>query len=89
MAAKKRQMVSVASRAVEGGGCVTREPNPQDTRSRIIELTPRGRRALRVMRSSAVDLESRWERILGRRRLAELRETLQALLAGQAETAGE
>ncbi|WP_255413407.1 hypothetical protein [Mycobacterium sp. 4858] len=41
------------------------------------------------MRSSAVDLESRWERILGRRRLAELRETLQALLAGQAETAGE
>ncbi|OBH30908.1 MarR family transcriptional regulator [Mycobacterium sp. E342] len=84
-----RQAVAQAITGLERHGYVTREPNPQDARSRIIELTPRGRHALRVMRSSAIDLESRWERILGRRRLAELRETLQTLLAGQAETAGE
>lgn len=83
-----RQAVAQAITGLERHGYVTRVPNPLDARARIIELTPRGRHALRVMRSSAVDLEGRWERILGRRRLAELRETLQMLLADQAESAG-
>ena len=64
-------------------------PTPLDARARIIELTPRGRQALRVMRSNAVDLEKRWEQTLGRQRLAELRETLQMLLADQTGAAGE
>ncbi|MGD1205181.1 MarR family winged helix-turn-helix transcriptional regulator [Mycobacterium seoulense] len=84
-----RQAVAQAITGLERHGYVTRVPNPLDARARIIELTPRGRHALRVMRSSAVDLEGRWERILGRRRLAELRETLQMLLADQTESAGD
>ncbi len=84
-----RQAVAQAITGLERHGYVTREPNPLDARTRIIELTPRGRRALSVMRSNAVDLEKRWEQLLGRRRLAELRETLQRLLAGQTEPAGE
>ncbi|BBY03577.1 MarR family winged helix-turn-helix transcriptional regulator [Mycobacterium seoulense] len=84
-----RQAVAQAITGLERHGYVTRVPNPLDARARIIELTPRGRHALRVMRSSAVDLEGRWERILGRRRLAELRETLQMLLGDQAESAGD
>lgn len=84
-----RQAVAQAITGLERHGYVTRAPNPLDARTRIIELTPRGRRALSVMRSNAVDLETRWEQLLGRRRLAELRETLQTLLAGQTEPAGE
>ena len=84
-----RQAVAQAITALERHGYVTRVPNPLDARARIIELTPRGGQALRVMRANAVDLEQRWEQTLGRQRLAELRETLQMLLAGQTGAAGE
>ncbi|OBH77044.1 MarR family transcriptional regulator [Mycobacterium scrofulaceum] len=76
-----RQAVAQAVAALERHGYVTRAPHPADARARIIELTTCGRHALRVMRSNAVDLEARWERVLGRERLAELRATLQMLLA--------
>lgn len=75
-----RQAVAQAVTALERHGYVTRAANPIDARTRIIELTPRGRQALRVMRSNAVDSEKRWEQIIGQRRLAELRKTLQLLL---------
>ncbi|KLO43056.1 MarR family winged helix-turn-helix transcriptional regulator [Mycobacterium nebraskense] len=84
-----RQAVAQAITGLERHGYVTRVPNPLDARARMIELTPRGRQALRVMRSNAVELEHRWEQVLGRQRLAELRETLQILLAEQPEAAGE
>ena len=83
-----RQAVAQAIAALERHGYVTRAPDPVDARARIIELTARGRRALQVMRSNAVALEKRWTEVLGERRLAELRETLKALLASEAETAG-
>ncbi|OBG80018.1 MarR family transcriptional regulator, partial [Mycobacterium sp. E1715] len=84
-----RQAVAQAVAGLERHGYVTRAANPLDARARIIELTPRGRQALRVMRSNAVDLEGRWEQVLGRQRLTELRETLQLLLADHNETAGD
>ena len=76
-----RQAVAQGIAALERHGYVTRVPDPVDARAQIIELTPRGRHALRVMRSNAVDLEKRWEEILGQRRLDELRETLLMLLS--------
>src|SRR6202000_1597139 len=79
-----RQAVAQGIAALERHGYVTRVPDPVDARARIIELTPRGRQALRVMRSNAVDSEKRWEHVLGRQRLGELRETLQGLLSGEA-----
>ncbi len=82
-----RQAVAQAIAALERHGYVSRVPDPADARARIIEPTPRGRQALRVMRSNAVDLENRWERVLGRQRLGELRETLELLLASQTEEA--
>ena len=75
-----RQAVAQAIAALERHSYVTRVPDPADARARLIELTPRGREALRVMRSHALDLEKRWQRTLGQRRLAELREILQMLL---------
>lgn len=84
-----RQAVAQAITGLERHGYVNRVPDPVDARARVIELTARGRQALRVMRSNAVDLEHRWERVLGRRRLAELRVALEALLADQADAAGD
>jgi DNA-binding MarR family transcriptional regulator len=75
-----RQAVAQAIAALERHSYVTRVPDPDDARARLIELTPRGRKALRVMRSHAVDLEKRWEQKLGERRLADLRKTLRMLL---------
>src|ERR1700757_1563400 len=75
-----RQAVAQGIAALERHGYVTRVPDPVDARARIIELTPRGRQALRVMRSSALDLEKRWQEVLGRKRLGELRKILQTLL---------
>jgi DNA-binding MarR family transcriptional regulator len=81
-----RQAVAQAIAALERHNYVSRVPDPADARARLIELTPRGRQALRVMRSNAVDLEKRWQQILGQRRLAELRKILQMLL--DAESGG-
>ena len=83
-----RQAVAQAVAALERHGYVTRVPDPVDARARIVELTPRGRHALRVMRSNAVDLEKRWQQILGERRLGELRETLRLLLSAESRESG-
>jgi DNA-binding MarR family transcriptional regulator len=84
-----RQAVAQAITGLERHGYVTRVPDPLDARAQIIELTPRGRQALRVMRSNALDLEKRWERVLGRQRLGELRETLQTLLSSETDAAAD
>lgn len=84
-----RQAVAQGIASLERNGYVTRVTDPGDARARIIELTPRGRQALRVMRSNAVALEKRWAEVLGPRRLGELRETLEMLLSSEADTAGD
>ena len=84
-----RQAVAQGIAALERNGYVTRVPDVLDARARIIELSPRGRHALRVMRSNALVLEKRWEQVLGERRLGELRETLRMLLSPESpESAG-
>jgi DNA-binding MarR family transcriptional regulator len=84
-----RQAVAQAVAALERHGYVARVPDPADARARIIELTPGGRQVLRVMRSSALDLEKRWQEILGQKRLGELRKILQTLLSAESpESAG-
>ena len=79
-----RQAVAQAAAALERHDYIIRGPHPSDARARIIELTPRGRQALRVMRSNALDVEKRWRDVLGDLRFGELRETLQALLSAEA-----
>ncbi|MCV6968537.1 MarR family winged helix-turn-helix transcriptional regulator [Mycobacterium bohemicum] len=84
-----RQAVAQGIASLERHGYVTRVTDPGDARARIIELTPRGRQALRVMRSNAVDLEKRWEEVLGPQRLGELRQSLQMLLSSEADAAAD
>jgi DNA-binding MarR family transcriptional regulator len=80
--------VAQAIAALERHGYVKRVPDPIDARARIIELAPRGRQALRVMRSNALNMEKRWEKALGQRRLGELRETLVILLSSGSDDSG-
>jgi DNA-binding MarR family transcriptional regulator len=79
-----RQAVAQLVAALERHEYVMRGPHPSDARALIIELTDRGRQALRVMRSNALEREKRWRNILGESRFDELRETLMALLAAEA-----
>jgi DNA-binding MarR family transcriptional regulator len=78
-----RQAVAQGVAALERHDYVVRGPHPSDARARIIELTPRGRHALRVMRSAAIELEKRWRGVLGEHRFEELRETLLALRSAE------
>jgi DNA-binding MarR family transcriptional regulator len=84
-----RQAVAQAVAGLERHDYVTRLAHPADARARIIELTPRGRQVLRVMRSNAIDMEKRWERTLGQQRLGELRETLRMLLSSESPASPE
>jgi DNA-binding MarR family transcriptional regulator len=84
-----RQAVAQGVAALERHGYITRVPDPADARAQIIELTPRGRQVLRVMRSNAIDVERRWEHVLGPQRLGQLRETLGLLLSSQTEATDE
>src|ERR1700744_3609739 len=82
-----RQAVAQAVAALERHDYVVRGPHPSDARARVIELTPRGRQALRVMRSNALNVEKRWRDVLGDKRFGELRDTLVTLLsAGSGES---
>lgn len=80
-----RQAVAQAVAALERHSYVSRVPNPADARTRIIELTPRGRQALRVMRSNALQLEKDWQETLGQKRFGELRTSLQILLSAEGD----
>jgi DNA-binding MarR family transcriptional regulator len=80
-----RQAVAQAVAALERYAYVVRGPHPSDARARIIELTPKGRDALRVMRANALDVERHWRKSLGEKRFGELRETLLALLSAEAD----
>jgi DNA-binding MarR family transcriptional regulator len=80
-----RQAVAQAVTALERHEYVVRKPHPSDARALIIELAPRGRQALRVMRSNALEREERWKDVLGEKRFEELRETLVALRSAEAD----
>jgi DNA-binding MarR family transcriptional regulator len=78
-----RQAVAQAVSSLERHGYIVRLPDPVDARARIIELTPRGQQALRVMRSHAIELEKHWQQVLGKQRLGDFRETLIMLLSAE------
>jgi DNA-binding MarR family transcriptional regulator len=62
-------------------GYLTREPDPNDQRSKRIRLTPRGHAALKAIREIVRDVEIEWELRLGPRKFAQLRGLLTQLYA--------
>ncbi|GAB3474400.1 MarR family winged helix-turn-helix transcriptional regulator [Amycolatopsis cihanbeyliensis] len=60
-------------------GYVTRGPHPTDRRSRLVSLSARGWACIERVLELWQDIERRWERRIGVRRLAQLRADLAAL----------
>jgi DNA-binding MarR family transcriptional regulator len=76
-----RQAVAQVVTRLEQDGYLTRITDPGDARAKLICLTPRGRAALRTMRTTALAVEEEWRARLGARRLAGFRDTLLTLLS--------
>ena len=72
--ANRRSTTSSASS--ERLGYLTREPDPDDLRSKRVALTSRGTSAVRVIRQAVAELETTWAQHLGPRRFAQLRNLL-------------
>ncbi len=64
-------------------GYLIRTDDPNDRRSKQINLTTRGRAALTAMREVVLEVEAEWEQQLGPERFAQLRDLLTSLGAAQ------
>jgi DNA-binding MarR family transcriptional regulator len=60
-------------------GYLTREPDPDDGRARVIKLTPPGKRLVSVVRDAAKECEDRMADVLGPERFHNLKEAMGAL----------
>jgi len=69
-------------------GYITRRDRPQIPGSKRVELTPRGEEVAYAMRAIVSDLERQWERDLGPKRFAQLRELLVELQASLPQPGG-
>lgn len=69
---------------LEDAGYVVRRPDPTDGRARLVVFGPRGHQALPAAWAALHRSEDRARAVLGDQRLAEVRETLEALLADEA-----
>jgi DNA-binding MarR family transcriptional regulator len=64
---------------LEGGGYVTREPDPDDGRAKLVVLTKKGERVARTAIAATDRLERTWSRHLGERRAREFRRALEEI----------
>jgi DNA-binding MarR family transcriptional regulator len=64
---------------LEDGGYVTREPDPDDGRAKLVVLTKKGERAARTAIAATDRLERTWSRHLGERRSREFRRALEEI----------
>jgi DNA-binding MarR family transcriptional regulator len=64
---------------LEDGGYVTREPDPDDGRAKLVVLTKKGERAARTAIAATDRLERTWSRQLGPQRAREFRRSLEEI----------
>ncbi|HVV14593.1 MarR family winged helix-turn-helix transcriptional regulator [Amycolatopsis sp.] len=64
---------------LEKAGLVERVPDPTDGRARLVCLTGKARAAVPVGSAEIERIEAEWERHVGKRKMAQLRETLELL----------
>jgi DNA-binding MarR family transcriptional regulator len=69
---------------IERLGYLERRQDAEDARVKRVHLTARGRAAVRAIREIVLEVEADWERQLGPRRFAHLRDLLERLNAGAA-----
>ena len=74
-----KQRVNDLLRDLEARGYLELEPDPVDSRGRIIRLTPRGRKLHGTATAVHEAIEEDWRRAVGARRFDQLRATLREL----------
>lgn len=65
---------------LEAMGYLTRRPDPDDGRAKLIDLTKRGRDAMAAAGDRVADIERRWSAIVGTRNFTQMCGTMQRLL---------
>ena len=71
-----KQAVNYLLGELERLGYLTRQPDPDDLRSKRVALTPRGKSAIHVIREAVAEMETTWAQQLGPKRFAQLRNLL-------------
>jgi len=69
---------------LEASGYVVRRPDPRDRRAKLIFTTDRGERTIVRCRALIAEIEADWERVIGKRRMREVKTALRAILAFEA-----
>ncbi|MCP2247531.1 MarR family winged helix-turn-helix transcriptional regulator [Lentzea aerocolonigenes] len=64
---------------LEKAGYVERLPDPTDGRARLVCVTEKAKGAAPVAEAEIARIEAEWERHIGKRRMAQLREALEKL----------
>jgi DNA-binding MarR family transcriptional regulator len=64
---------------LEGSGLVTRVPDPDDGRARLVTITDKGQDAVRLAAEEVAAVEAEWTAHLGTRRMRQLRQALTQL----------
>lgn len=75
-----KQAASKLVDSMEDVGYVRRQPNADDARAKLVELTPKGHRLLAEVEDIYVELEAEWAAIVGRKPIEALRGDLQTVL---------
>jgi DNA-binding MarR family transcriptional regulator len=71
-----KQSVNYLLGELERRGYLERKPDPDDLRSKRIELTERGMATIPVIRGAVAEVEEEWSSLLGRKRFDQLRRLL-------------
>jgi DNA-binding MarR family transcriptional regulator len=66
---------------LERSGLVTRVPDPDDGRARLVTITDKGQDAVRLAADEVAAVEAEWTAHLGTRRMRQLRQALTQLRA--------
>ena len=74
----KQTLTSLVDR-LEAGGYVTREPDPQDARARVVRIAARGHEVATLASGVVAVVEAGWAAHLGERRFRQLRDLLDDL----------
>ena len=74
-----KQALNHLLRQLEHLGYLTRQPDPDDRRSKRVALTPRGTSAALTIREAVAEMEDTWTRQLGAERFNQLRTLLREL----------